>query len=257
MAAWDDRQYLMFAEERTRAAADLLARVPLARAAHVVDLGSGPGNSTALLAARFPEATVVGVDSSPEMLARARADLPSVRFVEADVRTYRATPAPDVLFANALLQWVPEHAQLLPSLLAQLAPGGALAVQMPCNMDEPSHRLMRELPLPFAEKLAHVRDRARVLAPSDYYDVLAPHAARVDLWQTRYEHVLTDAPAIVEWLKGTGLRPYLDALAPDERAPYLAAYTEAIDRAYPPRAGGKRLFSFPRLFFVAQRADVR
>jgi trans-aconitate 2-methyltransferase len=252
-AAWDHAQYLKFADERTRPARELLARVPTATATRVVDLGCGPGNSTALLRARLPTATLHGVDNSPEMLQRARADLPELTFIEADVSTFRADQAPDVLFANALLQWLPDHEALVPSLFAQLAPAGVLAFQVPTNFEEPSHRLMRELAGPWSPRIASVRDRPRVGSTALYYDLLAPHARHVDIWQTTYEHVMDDAPAIVEWVKGTGLRPYLDALAPAERPTYLEAYTAAIDRAYPARADGKRLFSFPRLFVVAAR----
>ena len=254
MPSWDEAQYLKFADERTRAARELLARVPLGHPAHVVDLGCGPGNSTALLHERWPDARVVGVDSSPEMLARARRDLPGLTFELGDVRGYAPAQPVDVFFANAVLQWVPEHGSLLQQLLASLAPSGALAVQMPCNFDEPSHRLMREVPGPWSTRIAGVSARAGVARAAVYYDLLAPTAATVDVWQTTYEHVMADAPAIVEWLKGTGLRPYLEALAPDMRADYLAAYTDAIDAAYPARSDGKRLFSFPRLFLVAVRA---
>ena len=251
--AWDDRQYLKFADERTRAARELLARVPLTVAERVVDLGCGPGNSTALLRERFPSAELLGLDSSPEMLSRARVELPDVVFVQGDLASYRAEPAADLLFANAVLQWLPAHETLVPSLFAQLKPGGVLAFQVPVNFDEPSHRLMRELSGPWAARVLGVRSRARAGSASYYYDLLAPSAKYVDVWQTTYEHVLADAAAIVEWVKGTGLRPYLDVLEEGERASYLAAYTQAIDQAYPARSDGKRLFSFPRLSVVAVR----
>ena len=254
MPSWDQAQYLKFADERTRACHELLARVPVARPARVVDLGCAPGNSTALLHARWPEAQVLGIDSSPDMLARARHDLPALRFELADVRDYAVSQAVDVFFANAVLQWVPDHGALMRRWLAVLAPGGALAVQVPCNVDEPSHRLMRALPGPWSSRIDEVDARAFVGEPAFYYDLLAPGAAQVDIWRTTYEHVMPDAHAIVEWLKGTGLRPYLEALAPALRDDYLAAYTEAIDAAYPARSDGRRLFSFPRLFVVAVRA---
>ncbi|MET0344608.1 MAG: trans-aconitate 2-methyltransferase [Polyangiales bacterium] len=253
MPTWDEAQYLKFADERTRAARELLARVPVAAPAHVVDLGCGPGNSTALLAARWPDARVVGVDSSPEMLTRARRDLPALTFVASDAGRYAPDAPVDVWFANALMQWLPEHPTLLVDLLKRLTPGGALAVQVPNNFQAPSHRLMRELEGPWRDAVAGIRDRARIEDPSSYYDRLAPHAAYVDVWQTTYEHVMADPPAIVEWLKGTGLRPYLEAIEPAHRDAYVAAYTEAIDAAYPRRSDGKRLFSFPRLFLVAVR----
>jgi trans-aconitate 2-methyltransferase len=205
--AWDDQQYLKFADERTRPARELLARVPLEAPARVIDLGCGPGNSTQLLRERYPQATLWGVDNSPEMLARARVELPSVDFVEADLATYRVPAPVALLFANAVLQWLPGHETLVPSLFAQLEPGGVLAFQVPVNFEEPSHRLMRELAGPWSTRVAAVRSRGRAGAATSYYDLLAPHAKYVDVWQTTYEHVLPDAAAIVEWVKGTGLRP--------------------------------------------------
>jgi trans-aconitate 2-methyltransferase len=254
MASWSEAQYAKFIDQRTRPAAELLARVPLSAPARAIDLGSGPGNSTALLRARFPEARLSGVDSAPDMLRAARSALPEVEWIEADVERYEPDGPVDLLFANAVLHWVPEHARAFPRLFNQVTPGGVLAVQMPHNYDEPSHRLMRETPGPWAERLAAVQALVRVESAAFYYDLLAPHAAYLDVWQTRYEHVMDDAQAIVEWVKGTGLRPYLDALLAGERAAFLDAYLAGIDAAYPKRSDGKRLFSFPRLFIVGVRA---
>lgn len=255
MPTWDDALYLKFADARTRPAAELLSRVPNADAdtQHVIDLGCGPGNSTALLCERWPSAHVIGVDSSAEMLANARKTLPELTWLRADVREYRPEHAVDVLFANAVLQWLPDHHTLIPQLFSQLRPGGTLAIQMPYNFDEPSHRLMRECAP--AEVLATpgLRTKDAVAKPDVYYDWLAPSARSVDIWQTRYEHVMTDAAAIVEWVKGTGLRPFLEALREEQRPAFLTAYERAIADAYPVRADGKRLFSFPRLFMVAVR----
>lgn len=253
MSEWDDRQYLKFADERTRAAVELLARVPLDEVGCAVDLGCGPGNSTALLAARFPSARLIGVDSSAEMLARARSDYPNLEWLETDLRRYQPDCAVDLLFANAVMQWVPDHATAIPALLEMVRVGGVLAIQMPKNFDEPSHRLMREIPGPFARRLQQVRDLTPVQSAAYYYDLLAPNATRVDIWQTTYEHVMPDVVSIVEWVKGTGLRPYLDALTSAEQSVYLDAYAAALDDAYPPRSDRKRLFSFPRLFVVAVR----
>jgi trans-aconitate 2-methyltransferase len=253
MTLWDQAQYLKFGEQRTRAAEELLARVPLASPRRVVDLGCGPGNSTALLSARWPGARLTGVDNSEDMLRRARQDFPEIEWVCADVNAYRAEQPVDLLFANAALQWLPDHARLFPALLEQVAKGGVLAVQMPHNFGEPSHRAMRELEGPWSARIQGVRALTPVADARFYYDLLAPHATAVDIWQTTYQHVMPDAQAIVEWVKGTGLRPYLDVLDAEERAPYLAGYTEAIDRAYPTRSDGRRLFAFPRLFLVALR----
>ena len=256
MPSWDHTQYLKFADARTRPAAELLARVPLMAAEHVVDLGCGPGNSTELLRARWPAAQLIGVDSSADMLQRARQVLPDARFVQADVQRYAPPHACDVLFANAVLHWLPDHARLVPRLFGELRPGGVLALQMPDNVHEPSHALMREVSARHGLAPEALQGRADVHAPEFYYDLLAPRAAAqgVDIWRTRYEHVLPDAAAIVEWVKGTGLRPYLEALPEAARAAFLQDYTREIARAYPARVDGLRLFSFPRLFVVAVRA---
>jgi trans-aconitate 2-methyltransferase len=251
--SWDDAQYLKFADQRTRPARELLARVPPISARRVVDLGCGPGNSTALLRERWPEARVTGVDSSSEMLERARKDHPAIEWQQGDALSFESREPLDVLFANALLQWLPDHAQLLPRWFEQLQPGGVLALQMPHNFDQPSHRWMRELEGPWSARTAGLRAASPVGSPAFYYDLLAPRASQIDIWRTTYEHVMPDAAAIVEWVKGTGLRPYLEALLPAEQPAFLEAYTRAIEAAYPARVGGKRLFSFPRLFIVAVR----
>lgn len=252
MSDWSPATYLRFADERTRPARDLLTAVPLAAARRIVDLGCGPGNSTELLVARHPDAGVTGVDTSPAMLAEARARLPGVGFEEADVATYRPDNPPDLMFANAVMQWVPDHPAVLVRLLGFLAPGGVLAVQMPDSLDEPSHRLMEEVAsaMPFADRLTGVR-RAPLLDLAGYYDRLAPHAARVDVWRTTYVHPLADADAILGWVSSTGLKPYLDRLEPAERDAYRAAYLDRLREAYPPAADGKLLFRFPRLFIIA------
>jgi trans-aconitate 2-methyltransferase len=252
MTGWDDRQYLKFADLRTRPALELLARVPLDEASYVVDLGCGPGNSTELLWRRWPAARVVGVDDSEAMLARARADFPDREWVCADARAFQPETPADLLFANASLQWLPDHTALLPSLLARLRPGGVLALQMPDNFAEPSHRAMRELDGPWQERLKDARV-SPVQSPAFYYDLLAPDTQRIDIWRTTYEQVMPDAASIVEWVKGTGIRPFLALLSAAEQSAYLEAYTRAIDAAYPARSDGQRLFSFPRLFMVAVR----
>jgi trans-aconitate 2-methyltransferase len=253
MPTWDDAQYLKFADARTRPAAELLARVPAEAPARVVDLGCGPGNSTALLVARWPDAQITGVDNSEAMLARARETLPKQRFVLSDLRTFRADAPVDVLFANASLHWVPEHAQVLPALLDALAPHGSLAFQMPNNYQEPSHRLMREVISKYVPDLSVVQTHPPIESVAFYYDLLAPRATHVDIWQTRYEQVVPDAAAIVEWFKGTGLRPYLEAIKPEQRNAFEREYESEIARAYPERSDGRRLFSFPRLFIVCTR----
>lgn len=251
MADWSPTQYLKFADERTRAARDLLAQVPLAQARKVYDLGCGPGNSTALLIERFPAAEVIGVDSSPSMLEEARKAYPQAHFVEGDLSDWSPEEGADLLFANALFQWVPEHLKVLQCLMTALPTGGVLAVQMPDNLDEPSHVAMRETAAsgPWADKIKKV-GRAHLPTPMVYYNALKPHAARVDIWHTNYNHPIDGAQGIVEWVKGTGLRPYIDPLDAAERRDFLAAYEARIAKAYPLADDGKALLRFPRLFIL-------
>jgi trans-aconitate 2-methyltransferase len=251
MADWSPTQYLKFADERTRAARDLLAQVPLAHARKVYDLGCGPGNSTALLIERFPKAEIIGVDSSPNMLTEARKAYPQLSFVEGDLSDWLPEEGADLLFANALFQWVPEHLKVLQRLMTALPAGGVLAVQMPDNLDEPSHVAIRETAVsgPWASKFKQIQ-RAHLPAPMVYYNALKPDAARVDIWHTNYNHPIDGANGIVEWVKGTGLRPYIDPLDAAERRDFLAAYEERIAKAYPLAHDGKALLRFPRLFIL-------
>ena len=251
---WSPSTYLQFDDERTRAARDLLAHVPLTSARTVVDVGCGPGNSTALLTARFPEADVLGIDSSPAMLAEARSAVSRARFAEADANVWLPEQDTDLVFANATYQWIAEHLALFPRVLAALNPGAVLAVQMPDNLGEPTHQLMQQVASggPWAERLASAA-RAPLAPVRSYYDVLQPVASRLDIWHAIYNHVLSGPDAIVDWVRGTGLRPFIDPLSPDERTEYLRRYRAAVADAYPPANDGKVLLRFPRLFIVAVR----
>jgi trans-aconitate 2-methyltransferase len=259
LSDWNPDLYARFEDERTRPAAELLARVPLTVPRQVVDLGCGPGNSTELLAARYRAAHIVGTDTSEAMLAAARVRLPSLTFESGDIATWSPATPVDLVFANASLHWVRDHDRLIPRLMAAVAPGGALAVQMPDNPAEPCHALMRETAADprFAPFLgdAHTQ-RAEILPAGRYYDLLAA-GAEVDVWRTTYHHRMADPAAIVQWLRATGLRPFLDPLPADLQPIFLAEYERRIDTAYPPRADGARLLAFPRLFIVARRTDHR
>lgn len=253
MGEWDAALYSRFERERTRPAADLLAQVGSDPPATVFDLGCGPGNSTELLARRFPNAVVTGIDTSEGMLTAARERLPACRFEPADIATWRPSEPADLLFANASLQWVPEHEILIPRLLGMLAPGGTLAVQVPDNWGEPSHSLMRAAAAeqPWAAFINASSPRPRLLSPQRYYDLLASNGASVTLWRTIYHHPIVSAAAIVDWVRATGLRPYLDGLPAQHRPGFVARYQAMIDAAYAVRADGMRLLAFPRLFLVA------
>jgi trans-aconitate 2-methyltransferase len=254
-ADWQASQYVLFENERTRPVRDLLAAVPATQARVAIDIGCGPGNSTEVLAAHAPGARVSGIDSSIDMIEAARRRLPDLRFDVADIAAWNPAGPYDLMLANAVLQWVPGHATLLPRLVNSLAPGGSLAVQMPDNLDEPSHRVMREIAAegPWAARLKGVERTMRHDA-SWYYALLKPLCSRVDVWRTVYHHPLAGgAAAVVEWFKGSALRPFLAALGEEERDVFLARYQEAVERAYPALADGTVLLPFPRVFAVATR----
>ncbi|MDK9695194.1 MAG: trans-aconitate 2-methyltransferase [Siculibacillus sp.] len=254
MSDWNPELYARFADERARPVHDLLARVPLENPRCIVDLGCGAGASTAPLVARWPRADVLGIDTSPAMVAEARGKVPDARFEIADGAVWEPREPVDIVFSNATLQWIPDHRALLPKLMAWLAPGGVLAVQMPDNLDEPSHASMREVAAeePFAGSLADAAGaRTTLLSFEETWDVLAPHAASVDIWRTAYVHPLTGAGKIVEMLRSTGLKPFLDPLDAGPRGEFLARYTGRVAAAYPETADGRVMFRFPRLFFVA------
>lgn len=251
---WSAKQYSTFEDERTRPVRDLVAAIPRGEASRAVDLGCGPGNSTEVLAERFPSAIVTGLDSSQDMIAAARQRLPHLAFDVADIAGWHAPSPQDIILANASLQWLPDHQQLYPKLVSQLAQGGCLAVQTPDNLTEPAHRLAREIAAqgPWAGKIGHVRHNERH-EPSWYYALLKPLCARVDVWRTTYFHPLKDHQAIVEWFKGSALRPYLAPLTPEEQHEFLAAYHREITVAYPALENATVLLPFPRLFIVATR----
>ncbi|NQS84792.1 trans-aconitate 2-methyltransferase [Pantoea allii] len=256
MQDWDPALYRKFEAERTRPAHELLARIKVEDVRFVTDLGCGPGNSTELLYDAWPQAQVIGLDSSTAMLAQARERLPQCQFIQADIGSWKTDIPQQVIYANASLQWLGDHPALLPKLVNQLAPSGALAIQMPDNLDEPSHQLMREVATagPWREKIsAQAAERKRLPSTEHYYDVLAKVGCAVDIWRTTYYHVMDDAQAIIHWLKATGLRPFLAPLDVSEQEQFLAAYHQCLITAYPARQDGRVLLAFPRLFMVATR----
>lgn len=250
MADWNPSLYLQYGAERTRPAAELLARIALDDVSDVLDLGCGPGNSTALLHQRWPLARIMGVDNSPAMLEQARVAVPECRFIEADVRQFKPEHAVDLIYANASLQWIPDHYALLPHLISLLKLNGVLAVQMPDNTDEPSHVLMREV----AYEQGYP-NRAREPLPGihAYYDILTEAGCDVDIWRTTYYHKMSSHQAIIDWVSATGLRPWMQELSENEQLKFLARYHELLVQQYPIQENGQILLAFPRLFFVARR----
>src|SRR5215471_901164 len=253
MHSWDAGQYLRFGAERTRSALDLLAHIDLAAPRRIVDLGCGPGNSTALLRERWPEAEITGLDSSADMLEAARRDHPGIKFALGDIAEWAPDEPYDLVFSNAALQWVGDHERLLPRLIEAVAPEGVFAVQMPSNYDFLTHKLMRQAAAegPWRERLARARPPSPVKAPEFYYDLLAPRCARLTLWETNYIQVVGSIDAMIDWLRGTGLRPFLARLDAAEQPVFIDRYKALLAGAMPPRQDGKRLLPYPRLFFIA------
>ncbi|MCY1322648.1 Trans-aconitate 2-methyltransferase [compost metagenome] len=254
---WSPAQYLKFEDERTRPARDLLAQVPELPEGIAFDLGCGPGNSTELIRDRFPEATLSGLDSDENMLVAAAKRLPGITFEKADLANWVPPAGASLFYGNAVFQWLPNHLTIFERLMGALASGGTLAVQMPDNLGEPSHLLMEETTRSpaFTDAFAGKTVRRNPMpGPATYVECLAPQAASIEVWHTIYYHRLANAEAIVEWVKGTGLRPYLDALPEDKRDAFAADYTDRIRAAYPAMSDGKVLLRFPRFFIVAVKA---
>lgn len=250
---WDPAQYLRFGDERLRPALDLLAQIPLTAPARVVDLGCGAGNVTRILKQRWPAAAVLGIDSSAEMLARARQAAPDCGFELASFSDWVPATPPALLYSNAALHWHEGHDTLFPRLCGLLPPGGVLAVQMPAMHAAPLRALQNEIAAngPWADTLADAGFARPILEPGAYWDLLRPRCSRLDMWETTYMHALSGENAAVQWAMGSSLKPFLERLEGDQRAAFLAAYGEAMRVAYPRRPDGSTLLPFQRLFMVA------
>jgi trans-aconitate 2-methyltransferase len=259
MPTWNPELYLLFEEDRTVPVRDLAARVPIEHMNTIIDLGCGPGNSTAVLAERWPDASILGLDNSAEMLEHARGRYPRQRWVHGGISEWAASANEqyDLVFSNAALQWIGDHASLYPALFAHVAPGGKFAVQVPHNWDEPFHRILCDLECSSAWRPRLPSTGIRRKAGHDagfYYDLLAPAARSTRIWETTYNVVMPGADSIVEWLKGTALRPFFDALADEtDRKSFVDDFTCALRQAYRPRPDGNVLFPFRRLFLMASR----
>ncbi|MDH3731707.1 MAG: methyltransferase domain-containing protein [Acidimicrobiia bacterium] len=246
---WAPQQYALFADHRKRAAIDLLSRVHHESPRLIHDIGCGRGEMARVMADRWPEATVIGSDLSSDMLDAARAEASSIGWRQIDISTWQPDATYDVLYANAVFHWVPDHAELLPRLVEALNPGGVLAFQMPLTWPEPINRIAREL----------VEDEPDILellpkepAPVEwYYDTLARVVSSMDIWETRYQQVLSGDDPVVEWAKGAALRPVMAGLKGAALQEFLAEYSSRLSDAYPRRSDGSTLLPFPRRFVVA------
>jgi trans-aconitate 2-methyltransferase len=254
--AWDPSQYAKFAAPRLRPAIDLLNRIELVSPHEVYDLGSGTGNVTRMLKRRWPDAQVTGVDSSQEMLAKAAAEASDIAFAHADLARWRPPRPADLIYSNAALHWIDNHAKFFPQLMQALAPGGVLAVQMPRNFSAPSHTAVADAARsgPWRGELEPLLRPTPVAPPDFYFDLLSSRCAALDIWETEYLHVLTGKDPVKEWIKGSWLNPLLDALAEPERSEFEAAYGALVAQAYPANARGVTLLPFRRLFLIAVAA---
>ncbi|MEP7207967.1 MAG: methyltransferase domain-containing protein [Casimicrobiaceae bacterium] len=252
---WNPQQYLKFGSERLRPARDLLAQVLLEAPTAVADLGCGTATVTALIRERWPRAMLTGVDNSPTMLEGARAALPDVTFVNADLGRWQPSAPLDLLVSNAALHWLDDHGTLFPRLVSFLHPGGVLAVQMPAQHEGPSHRLGYELAdsPPFRARLGPLVRRRPILDAAAYHRMLRPLASSLDLWFTEYVHVLAGDDPIAEFTKGSLVGAWLAALPAEDAAAFEATYRERVRAAYPPQDDGTTLFPFRRFFLVLQR----
>jgi trans-aconitate 2-methyltransferase len=253
---WSPSLYTKFIAERTRAAGDLLARVPLTAPGRVFDLGCGPGNSSALLQRRFPDAELVGLDTSEAMLSHARAAAPGARFVRADIGAWAPEAPADLIFCNAALQFVADHHRLVPRLASFLAPGGAFAAQMPSTAAESSHALMRMIAAegPWVSRLVPVAKTQPLIASIDeYYEWLRPVCPTIEIWITTYFYVFDSAADVADFFAGSALQPFLERLADEERCAFLDRYREGLREAYPAQSDGRVLLPYPRIFMVGVR----
>ena len=253
--SWNPEQYLKFGDHRLRPAMDLLGRIDLESPGLVYDLGCGTGNTTKLLADRWPDSRIVGIDSSAEMLEKARKSYANLEFIEADLESWNPQQEADLFYSNAALHWLGNHESLFPRLLKLLPKGAWFAAQMPRNFESPSHTSITESVEsgPWAERLRPVLRSSPVSEPGFYHDLLGPNVEHLDLWETVYQHILEGDNPVVEWTRGTALRPLLKLLNKEEAKEFIEDYSRRILEHFPPGKDGKTLFPFRRLFLVAKR----
>ena len=250
---WDPKQYHRFGDLRLRPALDLLAMVSLDNPQTVVDMGCGVGDITGYLRERWPQAEIMGVDNSKEMLERAKALSLDVEWNEQDVVDWKPDVPVDLIYSNAALHWLGDHATLFPRLIKCIKPGGVLAVQMPRNFSAPSHQLMYKVSAegPWAGRLENLHSQSPVETPAFYHQLLSDKVARLDIWETEYLQILEGENPVAEFTKGSWLKPMLDALEEPEKSEFERAYRKKILEAYPPQPDGRTLFPFRRLFLIA------
>jgi len=256
MPTWDAGLYLKFAKERTQPSFDLIARINHSHPDRIIDIGCGPGNSTAILRSRWSASDITGLDSSEEMIAMASQTYPMERWMLADANTWIADTPFDIVFSNAALQWLPNHESLYPHLISQVAIGGVLAVQIPAHYRSPLHQITQEVsknPI-WCDRMELPRNALTKHSATFYYEVLQPYTAHLEIWETDYYHIVESPNAIVDWFRGTGLRPFLEALSTEEQKFHFEQMLlDGLTQAYPRQSDGRVLFPFRRLFIIAYR----
>ena len=256
MTVWNPSQYMQFGRERTRAAVDLCSRIELDRPLLIADLGCGPGNSTEILGTRWPNSQLFGIDNSVQMLDFAKQTSQKCEWVLSDLSKWEPASEVDLIFSNAALQWLPDHAVLVRRLFGFVARGGALAFQVPSHTFPAVRKIIYEISTKaiWCDRLQGARNTFSTQPPEFYYDALCRQATRLDIWETEYYHVLESSESVVEWISGTGLRPFLDGLATDaDREVFLSELRGRTAVSYPVRPDGKVLFPFRRTFVIAYR----
>jgi trans-aconitate 2-methyltransferase len=258
MPGWDANLYLKFSGQRARPAADLLAQIDLENPRRIIDLGCGTGNSTEQLHRRWPQADLTGLDSSPDMLSQARSNHPDWKWIQSGVEQWLPDLSFDLIFSNACLHWVAAHGRLFPRLVSYLAPGGALAVQMPNSYELPAHSVMKEVAndpvAPWARTLAGASETISVQPLPFYYETLRKISSRVNIWQTEYLQIMDGPRAILDWVRSTAMRRYTEPLPSDEqRKQFEQRCLERFEQYYPANDQGKTLFPYRRMFIIAYR----
>lgn len=255
MRDWNSTQYLMFENERTQPAIDLVNRIYIEDPKKIIDIGCGPGNSTQVLAKRFPNAYILGVDNSPNMIETAKRNFPSLDFKICDAGKDLSMIDDDfdVVFSNACIQWIPNHKQLLKNMIELLKTGGILAVQTPMNYNEPIHKIIGEVSTNEKWKSKFINHRIFYnLSQSEYYDVLSEISSEFSIWETTYYHKLASHKDIMEWYRGTGLRPYLNDLSGEDKLDFEQDIFNKVEKEYTVQKNGTIIFRFPRFFFTAK-----
>lgn len=251
MNDWNSNQYTKFENERTQPSVDLMRRINI-EPGSILDIGCGPGNSTNQLAMFFPDSEILGIDSSDNMLEKASQTYPDLKFKKCFVpHGLESLDNYDLIFSNACLHWIPDHAKLLPMLMTKLNPGGVLAVQMPLTQDAMFYKMLNKLVAEEKWNKLSVIHNFHNLSPNETYDILAAISQKVTMWETTYFHIVASHSSVIEWYKGSGLRPYLDALAPEEKQEFINELLNLIELNYPLQSDSSVILKMPRLFFIA------